>query len=261
MGKQLSLLLAAAVLLCTAPLTANSAQAFCGFYVAKADAKLFNKSSKVVVARKGKQTAVTMASDYQGDPQKFALVIPVPTVVTMEQIKVLESALVDHLDAYSAPRLVEYFDPDPCQPQPVRIASSAGLPSDSEPAIPTTRTASLGVKIEAEYAVGEYDILILSATQSGGLATWLNESGYQIPASAARVLGSYIKQNMKFFVARVNLQEHAKLGSHYLRPIQVTYATDKFMLPIRLGTVNASDSQAVGASPKMFLRTPGAGSL
>ena len=153
MGKRLKQSLAAAVLCSTALLVANSAHAFCGFYVAKADAKLFNKSSKVVVARKGERTAVTMASDYQGDPKEFALVIPVPTVVTKEQIKVLESALVDHLDAYSAPRLVEYFDPDPCQPQPVRIASSAGLPSDSEPAIPTTRTASLGVKIEAEYTL------------------------------------------------------------------------------------------------------------
>jgi hypothetical protein len=113
----------------------------------------------------------------------------------------------------------------------------------SAPAVPRAREAALGVKVEAEYSVGEYDILILSATQSDGLATWLSESGYHIPAGAAPVLGSYIKQNMKFFVTRVNLQEQAKLGYHYLRPIQVTYATDKFMLPIRLGTVNASGPQ------------------
>ena len=73
-------------------------------------------------------------------------------------------------------------------------------------------------------------MLILSAVQSDGLATWLTASGYHIPEGAAPVLGSYIKQNMKFFVARVNLEEQAKLGYHYLRPIQVTYATDKFML-------------------------------
>ena len=126
MAMQLKPLLATAVLWSTALLAANSAQAFCGFYVAKADTKLFNKASKVVVARKGERTAVTMASDYQGDPKEFALVIPVPTVVTKEQIKVLESALVDHLDAYSAPRLVEYFDPDPCQPRTLSpVASSA----------------------------------------------------------------------------------------------------------------------------------------
>ena len=35
--------------------------------------------------------------------------------------------------------------------------------------------------IEAQYTVGEYDILILSAQQSSGLETWLRENGYRIP--------------------------------------------------------------------------------
>src|SRR5262245_62983548 len=102
MRNKLRSWLAFALLSVAASMAAHPAQAFCGFYVAKADAKLFNKASKVVVARKGEQTAVTMASNYQGDPKEFALVIPVPTVVSKDQIKVLESALVDHLDAYSA---------------------------------------------------------------------------------------------------------------------------------------------------------------
>jgi hypothetical protein len=48
---------------------------------------------------------------------------------------------------------------------------------------------------------------------------------------------------MKFFVAKVNLKEQEKLGYNYLRPIQVAYESPKFMLPIRLGTVNAAGSQ------------------
>lgn len=222
----------------------GQAQAFCGFYVAKADAKLFNKASKVVVARNGDRTAVTMASDYEGDPKEFALVIPVPTVVTKEQIRIIESAWVDHLDAYTAPRLVEYHDPDPCRQMDyarMRVGSApTALPA---PAPARKRAAALGVKIEAEYTVGEYDIVILSATQSDGLATFLTETGYKIPAGAAPVLGSYIKQDMKFFLAKVNLKEQAKSGARYLRPIQVAYETRKFMLPIRLGTVNASGPQ------------------
>ena len=97
--------------------------------------------------------------------------------------------------------------------------------------------------IEAQYTVGEYDILILSAQQSGGLETWLRENGYRIPAGASSVLGSYIRQNMKFFVAKVNLKEQAKLGFSMLRPIQVAYESPKFMLPIRLGMVNADGPQ------------------
>jgi hypothetical protein len=236
-------LLAAASLSCAVLLPVTPAQAFCGFYVAKADAKLFNKASKVVVARKGERTAVTMASDYRGDPKEFALVIPVPTVVTKEQIKIVESAWVDHLDAYSAPRLVEYFDPDPCRPLTVTVAAAPMAASQSGAGAHRKSAAAYGVKIEAEYTVGEYDILILSATQSDGLTTWLTQSGYKIPAGAAPVLGSYIKQSMKFFVARVNLKEQGKLGFQYLRPIQVSYDTHKFMLPIRLGTVNADGPQ------------------
>ena len=102
---------------------------------------------------------------------------------------------------------------------------------------------SLGVKIEASYTIGEYDILILSADQSTGLETWLRTNGYRIPAGASDVLGSYVKQNMKFFVAKVNLKEQAKLGFTYLRPIQVAYESPKFMLPIRLGMVNADGPQ------------------
>jgi len=99
------------------------------------------------------------------------------------------------------------------------------------------------VKIEAQYTVGEYDILILSAKESSGLESWLRQSGYKIPDGASAVLGSYIKQDMKFFVAKVNLKEQQKLGTQFLRPIQVAYESPKFMLPIRLGTVNANGPQ------------------
>ena len=64
-----------------------------------------------------------------------------------------------------------------------------------------------------------------------------------MPAGATAVLGSYLKQGMRFFVAKVNLTEQAKLGFSYLRPLQMAFDTPKFMLPIRLGTLNADGAQ------------------
>jgi hypothetical protein len=217
---------------------------FCGFYVAKADTKLFNKASQVVIVRHGDRTVMTMANDFEGEPTEFAVVIPVPTFLTREQIHVGEKALVDHLDAYSAPRLVEYFDQDPCRRYESRLAlpmaaaggGSGGRGRDAQ-------AKALGVTIEAQYTVGEYDILILSAQQSSGLETWLRQNGYRIPSGASEVIGSYLKQNMRFFVAKVNVAEHSKLGFRYLRPLQVAYESPKFMLPIRLGMVNANGPQ------------------
>ncbi len=222
---------------------APNANAFCGFYVAKADTDLFNQSSKVALVRDGDRTVITMANDYQGDPTEFAMVIPVPTVITKEQVHISDAALLEHLDAYTAPRLVEYFDDNPCERRLYRTmemstTGSAPVLMDIE-----EEAKSLGVTIEESFSVGEYDILILSATESEGLQTWLDSNGYKVPEGAKRTLGSYIKQDMKFFVAKVNLETKAKQGGEMLRPISVAYESPKFMLPIRLGTVNAKGAQ------------------
>ena len=222
-------------------LTPGSAFAFCGFYVARAETRLFNGASRVVLVRDGDRTVITMANDFRGDPQEFAIVIPVPTFIERGQIHVTDNALLDHLDAYSAPRLVEYTDGNPCVA--LRKMSAKVAVSEMEDNAGREFDRSLGVTVEAEYTVGEYDIVILSARESRGLETWLKQSGYRIPPGASRILGSYLKQGLRFFVAKVNLNEQENLGYKYLRPIQVAYETPKFMLPIRLGTVNADGPQ------------------
>jgi hypothetical protein len=224
--------------------TATSSLAFCGFYVAQADAKLFNKASKVVLTRDGSHTAITMASDYEGDPKEFALVIPVPTIVAKDDIHVVSPDLVTRLDAYTAPRLTEYFDQDPCRRIYMDMAAGALASATMNKAMRAAESAeALGVTIEAKYEVGVYDILVLGAKESDGLVTWLKLNHYRIPDGAEDVLGSYIRQSMHFFVAKVNLQRQAKSGDKFLEPIQVSYDTPKFMLPIRLGTVNANGPQ------------------
>lgn len=221
----------------------GGAVAFCGFYVAKADTKLFNKASKVAIMRDGDRTVITMANDYKGELKEFAMVIPVPVVLQEGQIHVTDNAILDHLDAYTAPRLVEYFDGDPCQENIIvtaqRLSDAAAPVAEFEEA----RARSLSVTVEAEYTVGEYDIQILSAEESGGLAQWLEENGYKLPAGAEQTLGSYIKQGAKFFVAKVNLEEQSNTGLKYLRPLQIAFESPRFMLPIRLGTVNADGKQ------------------
>jgi hypothetical protein len=164
-------------------------------------------------------------------------------VLKESQIHVGERALIEHLDAYTAPRLVEYFDGDPCMRYLAKM-QALGSADAAAPAQERERRANaLGVTIEAQYTVGEYDILILSAKESRGLEIWLTENGYRVPGKASRVLRSYLKQGLKFFVARVNLEQQGKLGLTYLRPLQIAFESPRFMLPIRLGMANARSSQ------------------
>ncbi len=221
--------------------------AFCGFYVSKAPATLFNHKSEVILVRDGNRSIITMSNDFQGDVKDFAMVIPVPTVLREDQIKISNRGVFDRLDAYSAPRLVEYYDENPCQPifaneyaasstmQMKRMKSESDKDAEAK--------EDYQVTIEAKYTIGEYDIMLLSAEQSDGLERWLTDNDYKIPASAREVLEPYIKSNTKFFVVKVNLEKHKESGFNYLNPIQISFESGKFMLPIRLGMANAVEAQ------------------
>jgi hypothetical protein len=228
--------------------TAMPAKAFCGFYAGKADASLFNEASQVVVARDGKRTVLSMLNDYSGPLSDFVLVVPTPVALQQGQVRIADKTVFEHLDTYSSPRLAEYYDNDPCVVDfrwgevavPAMVESRAMPMPMMAPPMGVARDKALGVKVEARYTLEEYDIVSLSATQSAGLEIWLRENGYKIPHGASEALRPYINQGMKFFVAKVNLKEQAKTGYSTLRPLQFAFESEKFMLPMRLGMLNAA---------------------
>ncbi|MBI1780246.1 MAG: DUF2330 domain-containing protein [Sphingobacteriales bacterium] len=220
---------------------------FCGFYVSKADGTLKNKTSQVIMVRDGDRTVITMSNDFKGDAEDFAMVVPVPTVLKKSDIKVLNAELFQRLNDYSKPRLVEYYDQNPCMSQNLDEVVVSGLAKSRAPKAlgyaESKDEEKYKVKVEAQYTVGEYDIVILSAEESGGLKKWLDKNGYKIPKGADEVLEPYIKSNLKFFVVKVNLEEQENLGVQQLRPLQIQFTSPKFMLPIRLGMANADGDQ------------------
>ena len=214
--------------------------AFCGFYVAQADGDLYNQASQVIIARDGERTVLTMGNDYQGEVENFALVVPVPVLLTEEQVQVQTPDIIQRIDGFSAPRLVEYFDDNPCRPERPVMLESAPMQQSSGRA---RSRDSLGVTVEEEFDVGEYSIVILSANESQGLETWLQRNNYNIPDGASELLQPYIRQGLKFFVAKVNLENYNPDKFTSLRPLQMAYESPRFMLPIRLGTLNAQGNQ------------------
>jgi Na+-translocating ferredoxin:NAD+ oxidoreductase RnfD subunit len=235
----------AAMLVLVSMLT-HEASAFCGFYVSKADGTLKNKTSQVIIVHDGDRNVITMYNDFHGNMKDFAMVVPVPVVLKKSDIKVVDQQIFTTLNEYSKPRLVEYYDQNPCEMieyEKKEMSASRALDEVVVSGYGAKSKNNLGVKIEAKYLVGEYDILILSAKESSGLQEWLTENGYKIPAGANEVLEPYIKSNLKFFVVKVNENEQQKLASDFLRPIQISFRSPKFMLPIRLGMANADGDQ------------------
>jgi len=226
----------------------TAAHAFCGFYVSGASGDLYNEATKVVLMRNGRTTVLSMQNAYQGPPEDFAMVVPVPTVLHEENVKTLTRGVFDRIDQLAAPRLVEYWEQNPCPRRDRRRPTS--MSSRRSGQLDDLLNASLGggsphrVTVEAQFAVGEYDIQILSAQDSSGLEAWLREQRYNIPQGAGDVLRPYVERGTKFFVAKVDAGRVTfSNGRAILSPLRFSYETDEFSLPVRLGLLNSNGKQ------------------
>jgi hypothetical protein len=228
-------------------LFATGASAFCGFYVSGSNDDLYNNATRVALMRDGQRTVLSMQNNYEGPPEDFAMVVPVPVVLEKKEVKTLEGNVFARLDRLTAPRLVEYWERDPCYNPPARRSisdlqrSRSRMPS-SAPSL--DEGAKPKVKVEAKFKVGEYDIVVLSSTESTALEDWLNQNNYNIPKGAAPYFKPYIQKGQYFFVAKVNMDKvQYKDGEAVLSPIRFHYDSDDFTLPVRLGLINSKGSQ------------------
>ncbi len=236
-----------ALMVALVALAPRAAAAFCGFYVGGADAKLFNNATLTVLMRDGTRTVLSMQNNYEGPPSDFAMVVPVPVVLQKDNVKTLPHDIFARVDASSAPRLVEYWEQDPCPKADARRMEKAmgGARAPAAPpmaSMPSDDKAK--VRVEAEFTVGEYEIVILSADDALALDTWLHEQKYNIPEGAAPVLKPYVQGGMKFFVAKVNTRKVTfKNGQAQLSPLRFHYDSETFTLPVRLGLLNSKGTQ------------------
>ncbi|MEZ4403505.1 MAG: DUF2330 domain-containing protein [Kofleriaceae bacterium] len=182
--------LAAATVAMTTMAVAPAAQAFCGFYVNGAGSEMYNDATQVVLMRAGTRTVLSMQNNYAGPPEAFAMVVPVPVVLQKDDVKTLPKEVFAHVDAMGAPRLVEYWEQDPCYVEPPARPMRSGVVYDMAVPAPAPESArDLGVTIEAKFEVGEYQVVILSAKDAAGLETWLTQEKYSIHLGRRRTCG------------------------------------------------------------------------
>ena len=204
----------------------------------------------VVMMRDGTKTVLSMQNNYQGPAEDFAMVVPVPTVLQKENVKTLPRKIFDRVDKLAAPRLVEYWEQDPCGPlrPPAGLAGRPSGGSGTGVGFGHGK-GRLGVKIEAQFKVGEYDVVILSAKDSTGLDTWLKQNKYKIPDGAEPVLKPYVQKGMKFFVAKVDVKKvRFEDGKAVLSPLRFHYESKDFFPACAFGASQLSrDSRSYRA--------------
>lgn len=244
MGEQVSIPLmrhptiALIVAACALPLDAD---AFCGFYIDSRGEPLFAEATHVVLMRHGTRTALAMQNHYRGPVEDFALVVPVPVVLHRKDVELVTNDVFTKVDAMGAPRLVEYWEQDPCKREDDENVYGGLLGSAEGEGYGGFGFGREAVTVEDQFEIGEYNIVILSATESTALDRWLRGHGYQIPKGAEPLLRPYVEEGSKFFVAKVDPAKVEFVGGRAkLSPLRFSYDSERFALPIRLGLVNAN---------------------
>ena len=225
--------------------------AFCGTYVGQPGEELYAHTSQVLMVREEGRTTLTLTNDYEGDLTEFAMLVPVPSLLTESDVSLADPRLIDRFAEYTGPRLVEYecsdFWYDEWDDYDYHGGGGCGffgddaadtdMGTDMEPS-----AEALQVEVESEFVVGAYQLVVLSSEDAKDLLTWLEREGYGVDAAAEEMLGEYIEDGSYFLAAKVSLDEVPAVGS-YLPPITLSYDSPSFGLPIRLGTLNSAGSQ------------------
>ncbi len=225
------------------------AEAFCGAYVSGGQADLFNNATHVAMMRHKQTTVLSMQNNYEGPPEDFAMIVPTPVVLDESNVKTLEEDVFSSVDKLTAPRLVEYWEQDPCQfadEDDQFDRGGAGAPEGADAGAGFGDAGEGGyVEVEEQFTEGEYEIVVLSSNDSAALEQWLSDNDYNIPDGAAPYLDPYIQQGSKFFVARVDTGkvEFDDAGEAVLSPLRFNYESDEFKLPVRLGLINSAGKQ------------------
>lgn len=205
----------------------------------------YSPSAAVFIVRDGVKTVLTMEPAYEGPKVPISMILPVPTAIERAQVQTVPGSIFRNLDRLTAPRVQHVF-PGCRRPRRRRARGAVSLSSSgggggggsvAEPAEPP-------VQVVDEWALDEYDISVLSATESTGLLDFVRARGLALPAAAEPALRAYIETGHRFVFATVDPTRAHVVGDRMvLSPLQLSYESDSLVVPVRLGTINSPGEQ------------------
>ena len=230
------------------------ADAFPGFFVGKKAEVGTEHATHIAIVMKDDTSIVSVMPDYDGGLDPFAIVMPVPDDVTLDHLKTLKREFLDRLEMMTAPRFMEFWEMDPCDPGPLeqewersKLASSdtdflgGGVKIGGEKAVPK----EMLLNVEPEFKDGEYKYNILPKEQAADLAGFLKGRGYLLSDKEAAAVKPYVDEGMSLLVAEVDPKRIELVGGEraQLSPIRFWTKSKYVKIPSKLGLLNAEKYQ------------------
>lgn len=218
-------------------------------------------STDVTWMQKGEKSVITVLPDYQGPLSPFALVIPVPTDVTLDRVTTLKREFVDRVARVSAPRFAEFWEMDPCDDAKLEQDWERDMTAKADTAFMGVMQTDPGKKVEKELLLdveaktkdGEYKETFLGDAEA--VQNWLNDKGYDLPKGGAAQFGVYESKGYRFLALDVDVNRVELIGGDRALLSPVRYWTNQKAdeLPTAFGLPSAAKKQEL----TLFTFVPG----
>lgn len=226
-----------------------SAHASPGLFLAKDGSKVTSQNSKVIMSRKGEGASFTFTSDFESSSDEVVLIVPVPEMIKPSQVTMVSMDLINAIDQYTSPRLIEYVDFDPCDKKSVKRPDN--ITDKSFTTIEDDK--AIGLKIDEKKVATNIEVIPLTSKESVGLEFWLRDIGYNLSSEQLEVLKQYANTEMRFVVFKI--KDFDKTGA-WINPMQIKYDSKKFVIPAKIGALNLK-AQEMQNMTMIFLSSEG----
>lgn len=189
----------------------------------------------------GEEVEVHIQIRYEGDPEKFAWVIPLTAV---PDFSIGSEPLFNNLLAGTVPTYGVTTSQDTC---PMR-----GVPSaDDDQGFGEGTSGGDGTgtggfdddqpQVVLRETVGAYEIAVLEGGTAAEVVAWLDENGYQQDPEAEPILEQYLAENHMFGAIKLT----GGAGVDQIHPIVLRYTSDEPCVPLRLTRIAAVDDMEI----------------
>ncbi len=177
-------------------------------------------AERIIFVQEDAETVTSYVEiNYQGEPDGFAWVVPVPAV---PELDVWHGQAFDALDMATQP---VFNTPWFC-----------GFDLDNDGAgDPSVEEQEGGVDVLARERVGPFDTATIQSEDPRALVEWLRVNDYRITPAMEPFIELYTREGMKFLAMKLAPGE----DTDAIRPIKMTYAAAGPAVPLRLTAVAA----------------------
>ena len=193
----------------------------------------------ILFIRDGNFVETHVQIQYEGDPERFAWIVPVAGV---PEVSVGSEQFIQNIMAASVPAYGFTIQRDSCDLEMANsinfggngtggTGSGAGGAGGDGPSGPVVYTAT----------VGAFEVTALSSDDPDEVINWLTENDYEVVGDTPAIIADYVTKNFVF--AAIKMTPGA--GSDEIHPLVFRYEGEEPCVPLVLTSVAAVENMAV----------------